>query len=223
MLPTVPQSTSNLAQPEQRGVMNSSISVSSPQAPFQMVVLLVEPDHDVLENRALLLSRSSYMVATATSQRTVFDLRWMTGIYLAILSDTLGLTGLRSAAGYIRALWPSARIVVLGIAPSALEVHLYDEAVDHPVQPEKLLDTLARLSEDPWNQRQRVISCDLGASRCLDKWLTVHRSKLAESGPTKITHPWEKNSPKEYSSGQTVRHKVAQGYGARQDKFLLLG
>ena len=170
ILRTVPQSRSNLAQPEERGVMNSSISVSSPQAPFGMVVLLVEPDHDVLANRALLLSRSSYMVATARSQRTVFDLRWMTGIYLAILSDTLGLPGLRSAAGYVRALWPSARILVLGIAPSGLEVHLYDEAVDHRVQPKKLLDTLARLSEDPWNQRPRVISCDLGASPCPDKW-----------------------------------------------------
>jgi hypothetical protein len=100
-----------------------------------MVVLLVEPDHEVLANRALLLNRSSYMVATASSPRTVFDLRWMTGIYLAILSDTLGLAGLRSAAGYVRALWPSARILVLGIAPSALEVHLYDEVVDHCVQP----------------------------------------------------------------------------------------
>jgi hypothetical protein len=175
--------------------MNSSISVSSPQAPFQMVVLLVEPDHDVLANRALLLSRSSYMVATASSQQTVFDLRWMTGIYLAILSDTLGLPGLRSAAGYVRALWPSARILVLGIAPSALEVHLYDEAVDHRVQPKKLLDTLARLSEDPWNQRPRVISCDLGASPCPDKWLTVHRSKLPESGPTKIYSSLGKERP----------------------------
>jgi hypothetical protein len=203
--------------------MNSSISVSSPQAPFQMVVLLVEPDHDVLANRALLLSRSSYMVATATSQRTIFELRWMTGIYLVILSDTLGLHGLRSSAGYVRSLWPSARIIVLGIAPSALEVHLYDEAVDHRVQPKKLLDTLARLSEDPWNQRPRVISCDLGASPCPDKWLTVHRSKLPESGPTKVTYPWEKNSPQEYSSGWMGRHKAAQRYGARQDQFLLLG
>ena len=68
----------------------------------------------------------------------------------------------------------------------------------------------------------RTIS-DLGASSCPDKWLTVHRSKLPESGPTKVTHPWERNNPQEYSSGQTGRHKAAQGYGARQDKFLLLG
>jgi hypothetical protein len=203
--------------------MNSSISVSSPQVPFQMVVLLVEPDHDVLENRALLLSRSSYTVAAASGQRTVFDLRWMTGIYLAILSDTLGLPALRSAARYVRALWPSARILVLGTAPSALEIHLYDEAVDHHVQPKKLLDTLARLSEDPWSQRPRAISCDLGASPCPGEWLTLNRSKLPESGPTKVTYPWEKNSPQEYSSGQKGMHKAAQGYGARQDKFLLLG
>jgi hypothetical protein len=203
--------------------MNSPILASSSQAPFQMVVLLVEPDHDVLENRALLLSRSSYVVATADDHRTVFDLRWMTGIYLAILSDTLGLPGLRSAAGYVRALWPSARILVLGIAPSALEVDLYDDAVDDRVQPKKLLNTLARLSEDPWNQRPRVISCELGASPCPNKWLTVHRSKLPESGPNKVTHPWEKNSPQEYLSHQTGRHKAAQGYGDGQDKFLLLG
>jgi hypothetical protein len=147
----------------------------------------------------------------------------MTGISLVILSDTLGLHGLRSSAEYVRSLWPSARILVLGIAPSALEVRLYDEAVDHRVQPKRLLDTLARLSEDPRNQRPRVISCDLGASPCPDKWLTVHRSKLPKSGPTKVTHPWERNSPQEYSSGRTGRHKAAQRYGARQDKFLLLG
>jgi hypothetical protein len=139
-----------------------------------MVVLLVEPDHDVIASRALVLSRSGYMVATASSQSAVFHLRWMSGIYLVILSDTLGLPGLRSAAGYVRALWPSARIVLLGIAPSALEVHLYDEVVDHRVQPENLLDRVAKLSEAPWNQRPRAISRDPGASPCPDNgWLTL--------------------------------------------------
>jgi hypothetical protein len=204
--------------------MNSSISVSSPQDPVHTVILLVEPDHDVLAKRALLLSASSYRIATANSQRTVFHLRWMNGIHLAILSDTLGLPGLRSAAGYVRALWPSAPILVLGIAPSAFEVHLYDEVVDHRVQPKKLLDIVARLSGVPWNERPRAISCDLGASPCPDKWwLTVHRSKLPESGPTKAAHSPGKNSPQKYSFDQTGRDMTAQRYGARPDKFVLLG
>ena len=81
--------------------MNSSISVNSPQAPFQMVVLPIEPDFSVLANRAPLLSESSYMVATASSQPTVFDLHWMTGIYLVILGDTLGIPGLRIRRGSV--------------------------------------------------------------------------------------------------------------------------
>jgi hypothetical protein len=176
--------------------MNLSISVSYPQDSDHMVVLLVEPDHDVIASRALVLSRSGYMVATASSQSAVFHLRWMSGIYLVILSDTLGLPGLRSAAGYVRALWPSARIVLLGIAPSALEVHLYDEVVDHRVQPENLLDRVAKLSEAPWNQRPRAISRDPGASPCPDNgWLTAHRSKLPENGSTRVPYSWEKKNP----------------------------
>lgn len=189
-----------------------------------MVVLLVEPDHDVVASRALLLSRSGYMVATASSRRAVFHLRWMSGIYLVILSETLGLPGLRSAAGYVRALWPEARIVLLGVAPSTLEAHLYDEVVDHRVQPRNLLDRVAKISEAPWNQRPRAITCDPGASPCPDNgWLTAHRSNLPESGPTRVPHSWKKNNPQKYSFDQTVRNTTVQRYGARQDKSMLLG
>jgi hypothetical protein len=189
-----------------------------------MVVLLVEPDHDVVASRALLLSRSGYMVATASSQRAVFHLRWMSGIYLVILSDTLGLPGLRSAAGYVRALWPGARIVVLGVAPSTLEAHLYDEVVDHRVQPKNLLDRVTRLSEALRNQGPMAISYDRGASPWPHNgWLTAHRSKLPENSPARVPQSWEKNNPQKYSFDQTVRDTAAQRYGARQDKSVLHG
>ncbi len=168
--------------------MNLSISKRLLQTPLPLSVLLVEPDPDLLASRALLLTCSNYVVATAGDHRTILELRWMGGIHLAVLSENLGLLGLHSAAECVRAKWPSARILILGSAPLALKDTLYDEAVDLRFQPKKLLDTLARLSKDALNQRPRAIGSNLGISTGVHEWLTFHRSKPPESDPTKARH-----------------------------------
>jgi hypothetical protein len=120
-------------------------------------VLLVEPDLDVLSDRTLLLSRSKYTVAPASSYREIFGLRSEIGFGLAVLNDSLGGLALRAAAEFVRRQWPSARILILGNAQATLEDYLYDEAVNHRIESTEFLDTLARLSEDSWTLRSRLL------------------------------------------------------------------
>ena len=175
--------------------MNPSISSRALLAPLQLSALIVEPDQDLLAGRALLLASSNYLVTTAGSHREIFDLRRMTEIHLAVISSTLGRSCLCSAAEDIRAQWPSARILVLGTAQQLLEDHHYDEAIDHGFQPGKLLDTLARLSENARNQILKVIGSGPETSACPDKWLTLPRSIVPESGPITVALPWQRKNP----------------------------
>ena len=141
------------------------------------------------------------------SHRDIFDLRRMTEIHLAVLSDTLGRSGLCSAAEYVRAQWPSARILVLGTAQLVLEDHLYDEAVAHGFQPKKLLDILARLSENPWNQMLEFIGSPPGTAACPVDWMTLLRSMLPESDPITVALPWQRKNPQAQSSGRTYERR----------------
>jgi hypothetical protein len=132
-------------------------SNSSYEKLTQPRVLLVEPDLEMLAARTLLLSKSNYIVAPAGSYREIFGLRSEIGFRLAVLSDTLGELALRAAAEFIRRQWPSARVLILGNARAALEDHLYDEVVNHRIQSTEFLDTLARLSEDSWSLKSRLL------------------------------------------------------------------
>jgi len=132
-------------------------SNSSYEKLTQPRVLLVEPDLEMLAARTLLLSKSNYIVAPAGSYCEIFGLRSDIGFRLAVLSDTLGELALRAAAEFIRRQWPSARVLILGNARAALEDHLYDEVVNHRFQPKEFLDTLARLSEDSWSLKSRLL------------------------------------------------------------------
>jgi hypothetical protein len=187
--------------------MNPSLTNRALPVPSQLRVLLVEPDQDLLASRAVLLTSSNYLVATASSHGEIFDLRRMTEIHLAVLSDTLGRSGLCSVAQDVREQWPSARILVLGTAQLVLEDHLYDEAVDHGFQAKKLLDTLARLSENPWNQTLKFIGSGPETAACPDEWLTFLRSLLPESDPITVTLPWQRKNPQAQSSGRTYERR----------------
>jgi hypothetical protein len=129
-------------------------------------VLLVEPDLDVLADRMLLLSRSKYIVAPASSYREIFGLRSEIGFGLAVLNDSLGGLALRAAAEFVRRQWPSARILILGNAQAVLEDYLYDEAVNHRIQSTDLLETLARLSENWWSVRSRLLGFRPRSATC---------------------------------------------------------
>lgn len=168
--------------------MNISVANSPLKKPSRPSVLLVEPDLNLLANRALLLSRSDYTVAIANNYREIFELRGEAGFHLAVLSDTLGELALCAAAEFVRRQWPSARILILGSARVPLEDYLYDEVVDHRFQPKELLDTLSRLCEDSWSLTSRLLGCRLGTSICTTERGTSRRSIPPESDLSKAVH-----------------------------------
>src|SRR5271170_4637548 len=111
-------------------------------------ILLVEPNVALLTAEALLLTRTNYCVTSACSQREIFALRDTKAIALAILSDCLGPRRLTAVAETVRRQWPQARILILGRAESVLEDYLYDEQIDHSLDPKQLPDDLERLYKD---------------------------------------------------------------------------
>jgi hypothetical protein len=139
--------------PAPRSTPSNAFPGSPAETPSQPRVLLVEPEVDLLANRAQLLTGSSYSVTTVSSQSDVLGLHRDEGFSLAVLNDTLGQPVLRAVAKCVRRTWPSARILILRRVESALEDHLYDEAIHSPFPSNALLNALVKLGGDPWNQR----------------------------------------------------------------------
>jgi hypothetical protein len=194
--------------------MDPSIANSCPSTSVVCGVLLVDQDQELLAFRAMLLVRSNYRVTTACSERSIPDLASDLGsdlgvdlgavarIDVAILSDTLGLSGLRSAAIYVRAHWPEARILVLRVAPSPLEGYLYNEAVDHTIQPEELIDIVARLSADASTE---VTDAPPTAPQFSVPSLRF-RPSAQKTGPAEVTPPAQGKNPQKHRHGLTNRH-----------------
>ena len=120
-------------------------------------ILLVEPDISLLRAETHLLTCSDYSVTPAFSSREIFALRETKAIALAILSDSLGPQLLPAIAHAVRKQWPLARILILGQAGSALEDQLYDEKIENPSDPKRLLEEVERLYKDSWDQRSNTI------------------------------------------------------------------
>ena len=147
---------------DQYGLSAVSVSLRPlPQEPTAVSswrgILLVEPDITLLTAEAHLLTCSDYSVTPAFSAREIFALRETKAIALAILSDSLGPQLLPAIAHAVRKQWPLARILILGQAGSALEDQLYDEKIENPSDPKRLLEEVERLYKDSWNQRSNTI------------------------------------------------------------------
>jgi hypothetical protein len=145
----------------------------------------VEPEFDLLANRSLLLTGSSYSVTTVGSKNEVCDLPRDDGFSFAVLNDTLGQPALCLIAIYVRRTWPSARmILILKGVESGLEDHLY-ERIDYPFRPKALLDAIVKLADDPWNQRPQLFGATPGAAGGSHVPLPSSPSKPLESDTTK--------------------------------------
>ena len=144
-------------------------------------VLLVDPDISLLSAESLLLTNSNYRVTPAFSHRELFALRETKALALAILSDSLGRQLLSAIAETVRKQWPLARILIWGRAESVLEDHLYDEQINHSLNPIQILDDLERLYKGSWNQRSNTL--DWNTVRAS---LSAGRSSLCESDPSKF-------------------------------------
>jgi hypothetical protein len=106
-------------------------------------------------------------------------------MHLAVLSDTLGSSGLRSLAQDVRRQWPLARVLIIGAAQVALDDPLYDEAVERRVSSTDFLAALTKLSAYSSSQRMDVFRPH-PTNTNLNEALLHHRETVpAESDPTK--------------------------------------
>jgi DNA-binding response OmpR family regulator len=115
------------------------------EAALQARVLLVEPDQNLLNSRLLLLTKSNFRVFRAGTAFDVYHLRSVPMVSVAVLSDSLGDSGLRAAAECVREQWSTAKILILGSVCTSFEDYLYDEALDRRFQPRELLDAISKL------------------------------------------------------------------------------
>jgi hypothetical protein len=58
----------------------------------------------------------------------------------------------------------------------------------HQIQSKELLDTLARLSEDSWSLRSRLLGFRPRTSACNEERVTSHQSTPSESNPKKAAN-----------------------------------
>jgi hypothetical protein len=143
-------------------------------------ILLIEPNISLLSAETGLLNAANYCVTPAFSHGEVFVLRSIEAVALAIISDSLGSLVLGAVAMTVRSQWPLARILIIGRAATMLEDQLYDEQVEHSVEPKQLVEDIDRLYKDCWNQRSNTIAWKGGRScSCLA------RPPIPESDPTK--------------------------------------
>jgi len=155
-----------------------------PNRPLRTRLLLAEADAEPLSMRTLQLSNSGYHVATASTRKQVFDLRFV-AMHLAVLSDSLGSIGLRNLAEDVRRQWPLARVLIIGAAQVVLDDPLYDEAVERRISTSDLLAALTKLSAYSSNQRVEIFRQTLGG---IDYEKDLERARKpvpVESDPTK--------------------------------------
>jgi hypothetical protein len=178
----MPEAAVHSSTPAATETAESLPIVAAPE-PVSRGILLIDPDISLLYAEYLLLTNSNYYVTPAFSHREIFALRETKEVALAILSDSLGRQLLGAIAETVRRQWPLARILILGRAESVLEDHLYDEQIDHSLDPTQILDDLERLYKGSWNQRTNTLD-----------WNTIRgavcagRSPLRESDPSKFAH-----------------------------------
>jgi hypothetical protein len=150
---------------------------------LQPRILLVEPDQHLLNSRSLLLTRSNFRVLTAGKACEVYHQRSVPTVDVAVLNDTLGDSGLRAAAQCVREQWSTARILILGVAQASFEDYLYDEALDHRFEADKLLDSICMLCRI--SQRVGYWSCPDAPKPSIDQdqW----RAPLPAAPPERIS------------------------------------
>jgi len=169
-----------------------------PNRPLRASLLLSEAHADSLSTRTLLLSDSGYHVATASTRKQIFDLRFA-AIHLAVLSDSLGPLGLRGAAEDVRRQWPLARVLIIGAAQVVLDDPLYDDAVDRRISAPDLLLTLTKMAAYPFSHRVEVWSLNSGSVDLEDAFKSKRKVVPVESDPTKDPRNYEgpRNEPED--------------------------
>jgi DNA-binding NtrC family response regulator len=116
-------------------------------ASFVEQILLVESDPELRESRRLLLSSLRLPVHAVDCHLEVFRLlreNRYTLIVLGLLHDEEHAS---QVAGFVRANWPAAKILLLGRGCGHLDDWLYDDIVDPCCNPAGLIQSAQRLLE----------------------------------------------------------------------------
>lgn len=114
-------------------------------------VLLVDPKPSSCP-RGQDLHETRFSVALACSGRDALLLCSSCTFDVALISDSLGPTLLRQVSVLVRRTWPSARILILGAAPSLFEDHLYDDSAPHTADRNTFLITVEKLLNESWHR-----------------------------------------------------------------------
>jgi hypothetical protein len=179
----MPNTSAHLKMDYQPPIHRAMLTIV-PNRPPGTRLLLAEAHGDSLSTRNLLLSKSGYKVATASTRKELFDLRFL-GIHLVILSDSLGSLGLRSFAEDVRRQWPLARVLIIGAAQVVLDDPLYDEAVGRRISPTDLLAAITNLSTYSASERVEVFRSNTGRVNQEEALEHYRESVPVESDPTK--------------------------------------
>ena len=120
---------------------DSSIETSCVKKPG---ILLVEPNPELAHTRALLLASLGYPVHIACDLSEICQQRGSL-FRLVAVDVTPPLVTLQVILTTIRALWPQARILLLGENALGVEDHQYDERVAAAHHPADVVDVARRL------------------------------------------------------------------------------
>jgi hypothetical protein len=126
--------------------------------PARLRIVIIEPVISSLSDRQLLLSNDNYRVTSVKDARELSLLGADESFALALISDSLGRSGLVDAARSVRQQWPAARILVSGVAAVVLEDHLYDDTIPHSCGEQELCDALDRLSAQRTQSRPFIVT-----------------------------------------------------------------
>jgi hypothetical protein len=132
----------------------AELGFSSPNQPpsqwnasFVEQILLIESDTELRESRCLLLSSLRLPVHAVGCHLEVFQLlreNRYTLIVLGLLHDEERAS---QVAGFARANWPAAKILLLGRSCGHLDDWLYDDIVDPCCNPAGFIQSAQRLLE----------------------------------------------------------------------------
>jgi len=111
-------------------------------------ILLVEPNEQLRQSRALLLSILNLPIQTAVGYSEVCSIS-ASGIF-SIIAISLNPQQMEAAkiATYARRQWAAAKILLLGRLTGDFDDPLYDDIVDPSFNPSALVETTKRLLND---------------------------------------------------------------------------
>jgi hypothetical protein len=124
----------------------------------KLSVVLIEPTLALFPDPRYVLLNEGYRVTPVNSSFELSLLSMSEAFTLAVVSDTLGHTGLVDATRLVRQQWPAARILVLGHASFVIEDNLYDEVLPQSCGEQDICNILGSMSAQQTHRRPFIVT-----------------------------------------------------------------